>query len=90
VVKTAPPNRAGRDQILALRAEVRKCEERVEKLSQMEDKLQTMLNDPELFTTKKDQAVPLQKKYAELQEAMARAETLWMDALEKLEQAESA
>jgi ATP-binding cassette subfamily F protein 3 len=90
VAKTAPPKRAGRDQILALRAEVRKCEERVEKLSQMEDKLQTMLNDPELFTTKKDQAVPLQKKYAELQEAMARAETLWMDALEKLEQAESA
>jgi ATP-binding cassette subfamily F protein 3 len=87
--KPAAPKRAGRDQLLTLRAEVRKCEERVEKLSQMEDKLQTLLNDPELFTTKKDQAVPLQKKYAELQEAMARAETLWMEALEKLEEAEN-
>ncbi|MBA86016.1 ABC-F family ATP-binding cassette domain-containing protein [Thalassobius sp. S69A] len=87
--KPAAPKRAGRDQLLTLRAEVRKCEDRVEKLSQMEDKLQTLLNDPELFTTKKDQAVPLQKKYAELQEAMARAESLWMEALEKLEQAEA-
>ncbi|THD73485.1 ATP-binding cassette domain-containing protein [Thalassobius vesicularis] len=81
--------RKSRDQILALRAEVRKCEERVEKLSDMEEKLQTLLNDPELFTTKKDQAIALQKKYAELQEAMARAEALWMDALEQLEAAEA-
>ena len=86
----AAPKRASRDQILALRAEVRKCEDRVEKLSEMEEKLQERLNDPDLFTTKKDQAVALQKKYAELQEAMARAETLWMEALEKLEQAENA
>ncbi|SMO95121.1 ATP-binding cassette, subfamily F, member 3 [Thalassovita litoralis] len=91
VTETAPaaPKRASRDQILALRAEVRKCEERVEKLSEMEEKLQERLNDPDLFTTKKDQAVALQKKYAELQEAMARAESLWMDALEKLEAAEN-
>lgn len=86
----AAPKRASRDQILALRAEVRKCEDRVEKLSEMEEKLQERLNDPDLFTTKKDQAVALQKKYTELQEAMARAETLWMEALEKLEQAENA
>jgi ATP-binding cassette subfamily F protein 3 len=85
----AAPKRASRDQILTLRAEVRKCEDRVEKLSEMEEKLHERLNDPDLFTTKKDQAVALQKKYAELQEAMARAESLWMDALEKLETAEN-
>ncbi|WP_319826457.1 ABC-F family ATP-binding cassette domain-containing protein [Thalassovita sp.] len=81
--------RKSRERLLALRAEVRKCEERVEKLTEMEEKLQERLNDPEIFTTKKDQAIALQKKFSELQEAMARAESLWMDALEKLEQAEA-
>jgi ATP-binding cassette subfamily F protein 3 len=88
--KPVAPKRASRDQILALRSDARKCEERIEKLSEMEEKLQARLADPTLFTDRKDEAVMLQKKYAELKEAMERAEELWMVALEKLERAESA
>jgi len=87
--KPAAPKRASRDQILALRSDARKCEERIEKLSEMEEKLQARLADPALFTERKDEAVMLQKKYAELKEAMERAEELWMVALEKLELAEA-
>ncbi|MCG7574586.1 ABC-F family ATP-binding cassette domain-containing protein [Phaeobacter sp. CNT1-3] len=87
--KVAPPKRASRDQILALRAEARKGEERIEKLQAMEEKLQERLADPTLFTDRKDEGVMLQKKYAELKDAMERAEELWMEALERLEAAEA-
>lgn len=88
--KAPAPKRASRDQILALRSEARKCEERIEKLAEMDKKLQLRLADPELFAERKGEAVVLQKKYAELREAMDRAEELWMVALEKLEKAENA
>ncbi|MBW6417085.1 ABC-F family ATP-binding cassette domain-containing protein [Celeribacter sp. PS-C1] len=85
--KPAPkPKKASRDEILALRAEVRKCEERVGKLTDMSKKLQVKLANPELYEDK-EAAVIWQKKYGEVSEAMDRAEALWMDALEKLEQA---
>ncbi|MFU8883691.1 MAG: ABC-F family ATP-binding cassette domain-containing protein [Rhodobacterales bacterium] len=83
------PQKASRDQILALRAEVRKCEERVKKLNEMGDKLAKKLADPTLYDERKDELVVWQKKYAELREALERAETLWMGALEKLERAEA-
>jgi len=83
------PKRKSRDQILALRAEVRKCEERVEKLAQMDKKLQERLSDPKVFTEDKGQAVVWQQKYAELREATVRAESMWLKALERLENAEN-
>ncbi|MGD9866350.1 MAG: ABC-F family ATP-binding cassette domain-containing protein, partial [Pseudodonghicola sp.] len=39
------PRRASRDTLLALRAEVRKCEDRVQKLAEMQDKLSAKLSD---------------------------------------------
>ncbi|WP_417261532.1 ABC-F family ATP-binding cassette domain-containing protein [Celeribacter sp.] len=85
--KPAPkPKKASRDEILALRAEVRKCEERVGKLTDMSKKLQVKLANPELYEDK-EAAVVWQKKYAEVSEATDRAEALWMDALEKLDRA---
>lgn len=79
-----------RDVILALRSEVRKCEDRVEKLTDMKDKLDAKLADPALYDgSKTDDIAVWQKKHAEVVEAMDRAEALWMDALEKLEKAES-
>ncbi len=78
-----------RDQMLALRAEVRKCEDRVKKLNEMGDKLAKKLADPSLYDERKDELVVWQKKYAELREALDRAEALWMTALEKLEKAEA-
>ncbi len=88
--KPAKPKRASRDVLIALRADVRKSEARVEKLSEMREKLDEKLADPDLYEPGKaaDMAV-WQKKHAECIEALERAEGLWMEALEKLEQAEA-
>jgi len=84
------PKRASRDQILALRNEVRKAEARIEKLTEMQDKLDEKLADPEIYESSRagDRAV-WQKKHAECMDALDRAEELWMKALEKLEVAEA-
>lgn len=88
--KPAPkPNRPGRDAILALRAEVRKCEDRVTKIEEMREKLAVKLADPALYEDA--QAGELEqwnRKFAEIEDGLARAETLWMAAVEKLETAE--
>ncbi|SEP63575.1 ABC-F family ATP-binding cassette domain-containing protein [Thalassovita taeanensis] len=82
------PKRASRDQLMALRAEVRKCEERVSKLNDMSDKLAKKLANPAMYDDdRKDEAIVWQKKYSEVMEALERAEALWMRALEKLETA---
>ena len=85
------PARPSRDALLALRAEVRKCEERVNKLSEMLEKLDEKLADPGLYEAAR--AAERDKwllKHGEAREAMDRAEALWMEALEKLEMAENA
>ncbi|WP_299296895.1 ABC-F family ATP-binding cassette domain-containing protein [uncultured Tateyamaria sp.] len=83
------PKRPSRDAMLALKAEARKSEARVEKLNDMRDKLATKLADPTLYEDAKIGEMEVwQKKYAEVMDALARAETLWMQDLEKLESAE--
>ena len=82
------PKRASRDEILALRAEVRKCEERMSKINDMRDKLATKLADPALYEdSRKGELETWNKKYGEVMEAMDRAEAMWMTAQEKLEAA---
>ena len=82
--------KASRDEILALRAEVRKCEDRLEKLMEMHEKLSAKLADPELYSDKNIADLEVwNKKFAEVEEAMSRAETLWVTALEKLDTAEN-
>ncbi|HAR51596.1 MAG TPA: glycosyl transferase family 1, partial [Roseovarius nubinhibens] len=79
-----------RDALLALRAEVRKCESRVEKLQEMSEKLATKLADPALYDEDRvDEAAVWQRKYSEVCDGLERAEALWMRALEKLEAAEA-
>ena len=91
----APSNKpkvkkASRDEILALRAEVRKCEDRLEKLMEMHEKLSAKLADPELYSDKNIADLEVwNKKFAEVEEAMSRAETLWVTAQEKLDTAEN-
>ncbi|PIE13856.1 MAG: glycosyl transferase family 1 [Rhodobacterales bacterium] len=87
--RAAKPKRPSRDVVLELRQNVRKCEERVDKLNEMRDKLALKLADPTLYEDRPDEAVVWQKKYAEVMEGLDRAEALWMKALEKLEAAES-
>jgi ATP-binding cassette subfamily F protein 3 len=82
-----PAAKASRGAVMGLRSDVRKCEERVDKLNEMRDKLAAKLARPELYDNPAEAAV-WQKKYAEVMGALERAEALWMAALEKLEAAE--
>ncbi len=78
--------RTSRDDMLALKAEVRKCEERIAKLNQMRDKLAKRLADPALYEPERlGEMETWQKKYAEVMEGLDRAEALWMRAQERLE-----
>jgi ATP-binding cassette subfamily F protein 3 len=82
------PAAPSRERILALRAEARKSEERVNKLSEMLQKLEEKLSEPELYeasrAAERDRWL---MKHAEARAAMGRAEELWMAALEALEAA---
>ena len=87
--KPKAPKRPSRDALLALRSEVRKCEDRVNKLTEMREKLDEKLADPTLYDGSKSADIAVwQKKHAEVIDGLERAETLWMEALEKLEIAE--
>ena len=89
--KEAPkPRRASREDILTLRSDVRKNEARVTKINDMRDKLAKKLADPALYENDKIGELEVwNKKYAEVMDALERAESLWMASLEKLEKAES-
>lgn len=85
----AAPKRASRDQLLAMKSDVRKCEERVSKLNDMRDKLAKKLADPALYDEDAgNRAEPWQRKYSEVMNALDRADEMWMKALEKLEKAQ--
>ena len=87
--KPEKAKRPSRDAILALRQEVRKCEARVEKLTDMHERISAKLADPGLYDEAcVNEAAEWQKKFAEVEDGLARAETLWMAALERLEEAE--
>ncbi len=77
-----------RDDMLALRAEVRKCEERLAKINEMRDRLAKKLADPELYEPARiGELETWNKKYGEVMEALDRAEAMWLAAQEKLESA---
>ncbi|WP_371224053.1 ABC-F family ATP-binding cassette domain-containing protein [Roseovarius sp. 2305UL8-3] len=91
--KTSKPKparkRLSRDEILTLRQEVRKCEDRVNKLNDMRDKVADKLAQPSMYEEENAaQAAGWNKKYAEVMDGIERAEGLWMKALERLEKAE--
>jgi ATP-binding cassette, subfamily F, member 3 len=80
------PKKASRDEVLSLKAEVRKCEDRLAKLNDMRDKLATKLADPALYEdARKGELETWNKKYAEVMGALDKAEALWLSAQEKLE-----
>ena len=77
-----------REEILSLKAEVRKCEDRLEKLNDMRDKLAKKLADPELYEdARKGELATWNAKYAEVMQALDKAESLWLAAQERLEAA---
>ena len=87
VVEKPAPKRPSRDKILELRADVRKAEERIEKLTEMTKKLDAILADPATYEDSL-RAKQFGRKHAEAVDAMQRAESLWVQALERLEEAE--
>jgi ATP-binding cassette, subfamily F, member 3 len=91
VVKPVEKHRkASREDVLALKAEVRKCEDRLSKLNDMRDKLATKLADPALYEDgRKGELETWNRKYAEVMDALDRAEALWLAAQEKLDSAVS-
>ncbi|RMH40968.1 MAG: ABC transporter ATP-binding protein, partial [Alphaproteobacteria bacterium] len=71
-----------------LRAEARKAESRVEKLLEMQARLDEMLADPDIYAPGRlAEAEKWQRKRAEVAEALERAEALWLEAMDALEQA---
>jgi len=90
VAKAEAPKKASRDQILALRAELRKAEERLVKIEELRDKLSAKLAEPELYDeSRRGDLEHWNRKYAEVLDAVGKAEVLWMKAAEALEMAES-
>ena len=83
------PARPSRDAILALRAEVRRCEDRVTKIEEMRAKLQEKLADPALYEdARAGELETWNRKFAEVEEGLTRAEALWIAAQEKLDAAQ--
>ena len=82
------PKKISRDDMLALRSEVRKCEERMTKLNDMRDKLATKLADPALYESDRiGELETWNKKYAEVMGALDKAEALWLIANDRLDAA---
>ncbi|MBL6610352.1 MAG: ABC-F family ATP-binding cassette domain-containing protein [Rhodobacteraceae bacterium] len=89
-IKAERPKPASREKILSLRSDVRKSEARLERLNEMRDKLAIKLADSALYDdTRIGELATWNKKYAEVMEALERAEALWVAAQEKLELAEN-
>ncbi|MGM0584793.1 MAG: ABC-F family ATP-binding cassette domain-containing protein [Pseudomonadota bacterium] len=80
-----------RKALAPLRAEVSKCEARVEKLEEMRAKIDARLMDPDYYmNAPAGEAEALQRKRAEIEQALEKAEALWMAAQERLEAEERA
>ena len=81
------PKRPPRDEMLELRAEVRRAEDRVTKLTEMLTRLDAKMADPAVYQSPVE-AEKWGRKHAEAVAAMSRAEDIWMNALENLAAAE--
>ncbi|MFM2389901.1 MAG: hypothetical protein RLZZ437_1456 [Pseudomonadota bacterium] len=88
-VETKPvekQKKISRDEVLALKAEVRRCEELLTKLNDMRDKLAKKLADPALYEdARKGELATWNAKYGEVMNGLDRAEAMWLAAQEKLE-----
>ena len=82
------PKKASQEDIKLMRSEVKKSEERLDKLNDMRDRLAKKLADAELYEASRiGELETWNKKYGEVMEALDRAEAMWMAAQSKLEAA---
>ena len=83
--KSAKPSRMT---LADLRQAVSTAEARVEKLTDIRDKLAAKLADPAMYEESRlAETESWQKKFVEVEEGLNRAEALWLKALERLETA---
>jgi ATP-binding cassette subfamily F protein 3 len=85
--RTVKARKPSREAISKLRQEVRRCEDRIEKLQLMERRVADKLADPKVYDDI-HAVTEWQKKYAEIENGLALAEQLWLEAQERLEAAE--
>ncbi|MBT8424857.1 MAG: ATP-binding cassette domain-containing protein [Silicimonas sp.] len=84
----AKPAKPTRHQIADLRQAVSTAEARVEKLTELRERLAAKLANPSIYDAEHiAEAETWQRKFAEVEDGLERAEALWMKALERLEAA---
>ena len=84
------PKKASKDEVSALRTEVKKCEERLGKIDEMRDRLAKKLADPALYESDRiGELETWNRKYAEVMAALDKAEAMWISAQAKLEAAQA-
>jgi ATP-binding cassette subfamily F protein 3 len=82
------PRALPRAEAAPLKAEVAKCEARVAKLEAMKAEIDSRLANPLIYARGDTEALArLRHKRAEVEDALGRAEALWLTALERLEAA---
>ncbi len=79
-----------RKEVAPLRAELKTAEDRVAKLEEMREKIDSRLADPDLYEKGPAEIARLQRKRAEIIAGLERAETMWLEAEERLEAAKMA
>ena len=84
-VKSVKPSR---QTMAELRQAVSTAEARVEKMTEIRERLAQKLADPAMYDAERmAETESWQKKFAEVEDGLERAEALWMKALERLEAA---
>ncbi len=88
--KPAAPRAPDRQRLATLRSEARAAETRIAKLEELRDEVAARLADPAAYQGEQlARTEALQKKFAEINAALEKAEALWVAAVERLEAAEA-
>ena len=84
--KNSDSKKENQKRLLVHKAEVKKCEDRVEKLLNMRKKVADILSDQDLYSVEKLKDLEnWNKKFSEIDEAINRAEKLWIQAQQNFE-----
>ena len=90
VSKNSDDKKEFQKKFLVYKSEVKKCEDRIEKLQTMKNKVAGILSNQNLYSDEKlEELENWNKKFFEIEEAIKRAESLWMQAQQKLENIKS-
>ena len=84
------PKKSNQERLITARTELNRSEERLQKLNNMNTKLQEKLADPKLYEDHNSTDLEVwQKKFHEIESALIRAEKLWLKASETVEKLEN-